>query len=55
MEYSIKSMLREKIIAVNIYVERERERSQNNNLIFHLNTLDKEQTKPKTRRKNIIV
>ena len=48
-----KAVLRWKFIAIQSYL-REQEKSQVNNLTSHLNQQEKEQTKPKVRRKEVI-
>ena len=40
----VKPVIREKLVAVNIYIKEE-ERSQINNLTFHLKTLEKKRAK----------
>ena len=47
-----KAVLKGKCKAVNAYIKKER--LQINNLTLHVNKLDKEQTKPKARKKNIL-
>ena len=50
-----KAVLRRKLIAIQTFLKKE-EKSQINNIIHHLNELDKEeQTKPKVRRRKEII
>ena len=48
-----KTVLREKFVAIHSHL-RKQDKSQTNNLTLHLKQLEREQTKPKVRRKEII-